>query len=248
MNLLRRWLRLASLFLSLVICLPLHLLWKISGHHSPMPRIFLGLAARSVGMRVSIAGDPVRHDVFYIANHVSWIDILALGGATGCAFVSKDDVGRWPVVGWLAAQNNTILIERTKRKAVNDQIATLREAISTHQPVALFPEGTTGNGVELLPFKPTLLAVLFPPPRDIRIQPVYISYGARTDAIAWHSNEGATSNVGRMLSLPGKTEVVLHFLEPLHPGEHPDRKSIAQQARTRIEQAQHASASTKPSI
>lgn len=248
MNRLRRWRRLVSLFLSLFICVPAHLLWKLTNRHSPIPQLFLALAARSIGARINIVGTPIRHDVFYISNHVSWIDILLLGGATGCAFVSKDDVGRWPIAGWLAAQNNTILIERSKRGSISKQIETLREAITSHQPVALFPEGTTGNGRALLPFKPTLLAVLFPPPRDIRIQPVFIDYGDRSDTIAWHNNEKAASNVGRILSLPGDTVVTLHFLEPLHPGEHPDRKTIARQVREYIEQAQHASASAKPSI
>jgi len=248
MNRLRRWRRLAALLLSLLLCLPLHLLWKLTGRHSPIPRLFLAMAARSVGARVRIAGAPIRHDVFYIANHVSWIDIFALAGATGCAFVSKDEIGALPVIGWLAAQNNTILIERSRRGSVGTQIETLRAAISSHQPVALFPEGTTGNGRELLPFKPALLAVLFPPPRAIRIQPVYIDYGARTDAIAWHSNEAGSSNLRRILSLPGTTEVTLHFLEPLHPGDHPDRKTIARQARESIERAQHAFATAKPSV
>lgn len=240
MNALRRWLRLGLLLGSLFVCLPLHLLWKLARRHSPWPRLFLALAARSVGARVRIVGTPLRRDVFFIANHVSWIDILALGGVTGCAFVSKDDVGRWPLVGWLAAQNNTILIERTNRRAVGNQIDAMRAAIADHQPVALFPEGTTGNGRELLPFKPTLLAVLLPPPRAIRIQPVMIDYGSANDDIAWHGEEGAGANAGRILSRPGNIVVTLHFLDPFDPGEHPDRKTLAAQVRNRIEVAQHA--------
>ncbi|MBB6123211.1 1-acyl-sn-glycerol-3-phosphate acyltransferase [Sphingobium subterraneum] len=209
--------------------------------HSPWPQRFLGLAARSVGARVTRSGRPVLHDVFYISNHVSWIDILAMGGATGCAFVSKDDVGRWPIVGWLAAQNNTILIDRSNRASVGQQIETVRAAIAAHQPIALFPEGTTGNGHELLPFKPTLLAVLFPPPRAIRIQPVFIDYGEATDDIAWHGQEGAGSNAKRILERPGTAPVTLHFLEPFDPGDHPDRKAIAAEVRNRIEAALAAS-------
>ena len=119
-----------------------------------------------------VEGRPAEGDIFLLANHVSWIDILALGGATGAAFVSQDGVARWPVVGWLAAQNNTLFVSRERRGGLSRQIDTLRTAMLGHQPVALFPEGTTSDGIGLLPFKPTLLAVLLPPPRPVRIQPI----------------------------------------------------------------------------
>src|SRR3546814_1742545 len=56
-------------------------------------------------------------DMFLIANHVSWIDILALGGATGTAFVAHDGIAAWPAIGWLAAQNNTLFVARERRGA-----------------------------------------------------------------------------------------------------------------------------------
>lgn len=236
----RLWLRIALLVAVLLICLPGHLVWRKFTRHSPWPRRFLAWAATAVGAQVRISGDLIRKDVFYIANHVSWIDILALGGATGCAFVSKDDVGKWPVIGWLAAQNNTILIERSRRRSIHSQVDTLREAIASHQPVALFPEGTTGNGRQLLPFKPPLLAVLLPPPRDIRIQPVHISYGSATDEIAWHGKESAGSNARRILGRKDRFTLTLHFLPAFDPGDHPDRKAIAAKAQGLIEQAMAA--------
>ena len=76
------------------------------------------MAARSVGARVRIEGAPQGGDMFLLANHVSWIDILALGGATGTAFVSHDGVAGWPVIGWLAAQNNTLFVARERRGAL----------------------------------------------------------------------------------------------------------------------------------
>jgi lyso-ornithine lipid O-acyltransferase len=249
MSALRKYGRITALMLVLLGCLPLHLLWRLIRHHSPVPRLFLALAARCVGARVTIKGTPLRHDVFYIGNHISWIDILALGGATSCAFVSKDDVGRWPLIGWLAAQNNTILIERTRRSdAVSRQMTALRTAIAEHQPIALFPEGTTGNGHELLPFKPTLFAALLPPPRNIRIQPVYISYGEATADIAWVDNEGAGANATRILKRAGTIPVILHFLDPFDPGDHPDRKALSAETRNRIESASRALPSGAASV
>ena len=238
---LRRTRRLIALAGSLILCLIPHLLWKALGLRSPWPRRFLGLAARSAGARPRIDGVPLKRDVFFIANHLSWIDILVLGAATGTAFIAHDGVERWPVVGWLAKQNGTIFVARTDRHKVREQIGLLRTAIEGHQPVALFPEGTTGNGKALLPFKPALLAGLMPPPRDLDIQPVWIDYGDATGDIAWHGDEPAGANAMRLLGRKGALPVTLHFLTPFDPEDFPDRKAVAEQARKRIASQQAAS-------
>lgn len=234
MTRLRRALRTGALLASLVLCLVLHLFWRAARRHSPWPRCFLALAARAVGARVRIEGHPFSGDSFIIANHVSWVDILALGGATGAAFVAHDGIARWPLIGWLAAQNNTLFVARDRRGQLSGQIDALRAALAGHQPVALFPEGTTGDGHTLLPFKPPLLAVLLPPPRTVMIQPVHIDYGAATPEIAWHSNEPAGMNAKRVMGRKGRLDVTLRFLEPFDPASCPDRKQIAAAAREKI--------------
>ncbi|KQM97061.1 acyl-phosphate glycerol 3-phosphate acyltransferase [Sphingobium sp. Leaf26] len=248
----RRLLRLAALAGSLLICLLPHLLWRIMRRPSPWPRRFLALAARSVGARVEIAGHPHAGDMVLLANHVSWIDILALGGATGAAFVSHDGVARWPVIGWLAAQNNTLFVARERRGALSGQLDALRAALLGHQPVALFPEGTTSDGSGLLPFKPSLLAVLLPPPRAVMIQPLHIDYGADTAAIAWHGDEAAGANAKRVLGRKGPLVVTLRFLPPFDPAACADRKVIAAMAHERIGQSisahQHPSACAAPPV
>lgn len=191
------------------------------------------MAARAVGVRVSVTGTPLKRDVFFLANHLSWIDILAMGSATGTAFVAKDDVQDLPLVGWLAAQNNTLFIARNRRHAVSQQVDALRVALADHQPMTLFPEGTTGHGHELLPFKPALLSVMLPPPRDLMIQPVYIDYGSAAAAIAWHEPSLAT-NALRVLARLGALRVTLHFLPPFDPQDYPDRKALAAESRKRI--------------
>ncbi|CAN5254188.1 lysophospholipid acyltransferase family protein [soil metagenome] len=223
----RRWARIGALLLLLMACVPPHVFMRLLTGNSSWPRRFLGAAGWLCGVRVRMTGQRLTRDVFFIANHVSWIDILALGGATGAAFVSRDDVAGWPVVGWLARQNNTLFVSRAERGAVHGQIGQLRAAMERHQPVALFPEGTTSNGHALLPFKPPLFAVLLPPPRAIRVQPVLIDYGAATDEIAWVDDEPAGSNALRVLSRRGTIALTLHFLAPFDPGAHPDRKALA---------------------
>jgi 1-acyl-sn-glycerol-3-phosphate acyltransferase len=172
-----------------------------------------------------------------VGNHLSWIDILAMGGTTGCAFISKDDVKGAPIVGWLAAQNNTIFVARQRRGEVSGQIDAVRDALAAHQPIALFPEGTTGDGKTLLPFKPALFSVLLPPPRAILIQPVVIDYGDAAGLVAWADGESGIANARRILGARGRRAVTLHFLEPFDPGDHPDRKALSAESRARIEAA-----------
>jgi 1-acyl-sn-glycerol-3-phosphate acyltransferase len=215
-----------------IACVIPHLIARRRGH-SPWPQIFLGRAARAAGFEVRITGTPRLHDVFYVANHLSWVDILSMGGATGCAFIAKDSVEKAPVVGWLAEQNNTIFVTRERRGEVAVHVEAVRTAISAHQPIALFAEGGTGDGKTLGGFKAPLFEVLLPPPREIMIQPVVIDYGPATALVAWGDVDGLT-NARTILASPGRKTVTLHFLEPFDPGEHPDRKTLAAETRARI--------------
>ncbi len=88
-------------------------------------------------------GTRLRRNVLFVSNHVSWLDILALGGAARSAFVSKAEVGTTPLVGWLADQNHTVYVQREARREIHNQANDLRNALARGRPVTLFPEGTT---------------------------------------------------------------------------------------------------------
>lgn len=220
---------------ALAVSLPGHGLHRLAGRPSPWVRRFLALAGRAFGLDVEATGAPVPDHVLYVANHVSWLDIMALGGVTGAAFVSKDDVARWPVVGWLARQGGTIFVSRSDRRSVGGQAAALAEALANGRPAALFPEGTTGDGRTLLPFRASLLAALDLAPAGIAVQPVAIDYGADAERIAWIGEEGAGANASRILSHPGRIGVTLRFLDPVAPSL--GRKAVAEAARAAIEAA-----------
>lgn len=237
----RLWSRVAMLFLAAAISIPLHYLWRLFRLSSPWPRLFLGTAARIAGARVSVSGVPLRRDVFYISNHLSWIDILAIAGASGTAFVAKAEIRTSPLVGWLATLNRTVFVSREDRLGVADQINRLREALADNWAVTVFPEGTTTDGRSLLPFKAPLLAVLEPPPPGIMVQPVFLDFGAAGPDIAWIGVEAGKDNAVRVLSRPGNFPLVVNFLEPFSPADFPGRKAIAAQARARIADALAAS-------
>jgi 1-acyl-sn-glycerol-3-phosphate acyltransferase len=241
LNRLRFACRVLGIALSLLVFVPLHYLWRLFRARSPWPRRFLKWVGYAAGARVRIVGTPLKRDVLFLANHVSWLDIMILAGASGTAFVSKAEVGKWPVIGWLASLNKTVFVERSERKAVRGQADALRDALSTGQPVALFPEGTTEGGHEVLPFRASLLASLFPPLPGIRVQPVAIDYGPAVAEIAWIGDEPAAANAKRVVSRRGTIPVTISFLDPIDASALGDRKALAAAARAQVEAALRAS-------
>ncbi len=234
---LRLILRIAMLVLAAAIAVPLHYLWRLLRLSSPWPRLFLGTCARIAGARVKCIGTPLKRDVFYIANHVSWIDILAIAGTSGSAFVAKAELEKAPVVGWLASLNRTVYVSRESRMKVAEQINALRDAFADNWSVTVFPEGTTTDGQSLLPFKSPLLSVLDPPPPGVLVQPILMIYDARGRDLAWIGDESGKDNAIRVLARAGSFGVRCVFLDPFHPRDYPGRKAIAAEARRRIEEA-----------
>ncbi|WP_312489321.1 lysophospholipid acyltransferase family protein [Sphingomonas sp.] len=226
--------RLLCIVAALLIALPLHGAWRLVGRASPWPRRFLRRVAVVLGADIRVVGQPLRRDVMIAANHLSWFDILLLAGTAGTRFVAKAEVAALPLVGWLAGLNRTLFVERGDRLGVGDQVAAIREALADGQPLAVFPEGTTGDDLSLLPFKPALFAALVPPIPGVRVQPVRIDYGAAADDLAWLGSDPGDAHAKRVLRRPGRFAVTLHYLTPFDPADYPDRKALAAEARARI--------------
>ena len=235
------WVRLGwrafLLVASLLVLVPLHYLYRVFAYGSPFPKLFLWLAARIVGARVRKIGVPLKRDVFFISNHISWIDILALAGASGTAFVAKAELAEAPVVGWLSRLNRTVFVKRENRLGVAEQINDLREALADNWSVTVFPEGTVTDGHSLLPFKTSMLSVLEPPPPGVLVQPVMVDYGPVSEWIGWVGDESGVNNAKRVLARRGSFRLDVHFLEPFSPEEFRGRKAIGAEARRRIVEA-----------
>lgn len=235
MSTLRVALRLTALVLTLAACLILHGLTRLIRAPSPWPRLFLSSFGHIAGARTRIIGTPLRRDVVFLANHLSWADIPVLAGATGTAFVAKAELRRVPLIGWLCELNHTLFVSRGDRMGIARQVQAIAAALAQGRPITLFPEGTTGDGTTLLPFKAALLAVLEPPPPGLMVQPVHIDYGPATAELAWVGDEPGRHHATRIFRRPGTFPVKLRFLDPFDPADHPGRKAIAAEARRRIE-------------
>jgi 1-acyl-sn-glycerol-3-phosphate acyltransferase len=130
---------------------------------------------RILGIPLHVHGAaPVRGPVLMVANHMSWLDILVVHAARYCRFVSKADVRHWPLLGTLATGAGTLYIEREKRRDAMRVVHHMAESLRAGEVVAVFPEGTTGDGQELLPFHANLLQAAIS--AQAPVQPVALLY------------------------------------------------------------------------
>ena len=230
----RAWFRVVVIAALLLFLLPFHVLWRLFGWQSPWSKLFLRLAGQMAGADVTVVGTPRQGNVLYIANHVSWLDILVLAGQTGSAFVAKADMAPWPIIGWMATLNNSVYVAREDRLGVSAQTDAIKLALKNRQPLTLFPEGTTGDGRTLLAFRSSLVAAVTPPPEGVSVQPVAIDYGLVATEIAWTGDESVGHNALRVMSRSKRLQVTLHFIEPLKHDVFADRKALIAQSRHKI--------------
>lgn len=225
--------RIAALVLLFLVCAPLHMATKALFGRSGWPRRFLAAAASLCGARVRVTGAPVAPHTLLVCNHTSWLDIPVLAGATGCAFVSKAELGH-PLVHWMADQNHTLYIHREHRRDAAKQAEAVERKLLQPQPLVIFPEGTTGPGTHLLPFRTTLFSAVAPSPPGVEVRPVAVDYGGAAAEVGWYEEPGK-DNVLRMLGRHGSIPVTVRLLDPLPPMD--DRKALAEAARQKIESA-----------
>ena len=228
---LRAYCRLAGLLLFFAICVPPHLVAKQFGR-SPWPRRFLRLVAWGSGIDFRLDGRQAERGTLLLSNHVSWLDIPILAGATGCSFIAKAEVQDHWFLKWIADQNETIYIDRSSLRTIHGQLDALSRGLARPQPLTLFPEGTVGDGGSLLPFKPSLLSAVAPPPEGVLIRPVAIDYGRIAPIIGWGTGEPGLKNFFRVLGLKRRHVVTVHLLDPLPP--EADRKLLARHAHDAI--------------
>ena len=210
---------------------PLHVLMKALGVREAIPPLFLGAMGRLAGLRVRTAGTP-RRGALFIANHVSWLDILALAGTSRAIFVAHSGLAGHGGLKWLCEQNDTVFIARDRRGSVAGQVQQVRDALGS-RPVVIFPEGTTDDGSALLPFRSALLSAVEPLAGQIAIQPVALDYEDAA-AIAWHGAEPGMANVRRILGRRGGVRLTIRFLEPLAGAALADRKAMTAAAQAAI--------------
>jgi 1-acyl-sn-glycerol-3-phosphate acyltransferase len=191
---------------------------------------------RALGVTLEVHGQPVATGpVLLVANHISWLDILVMHAARFCRFVSKADVHHWPVIGRLATGAGTLYIERASRRDAMRVVHRMAQALREGQVVAVFPEGTTGDGRSLLPFHANLLQAAVSV--DAPVQPVGLRFlDAATRAPSFTpcyvDDDTLVGSVWRTLSGPPVVAVVQFGSVETAAGR--DRRAWAQDLHARV--------------
>ena len=116
-----------------------------------------------LGVRITVVGTPPQHHaVLILANHVSWLDILAITATVPVIFVAKSEVRRWPLIGWVARARGTVFVERNRRQRTPEANADIAGYLAEGQSIVLFAEGTSSDGNRVLPFVTSLFAAAKP--------------------------------------------------------------------------------------
>ena len=188
------------------------------------------------GIHLQVIGQPVlAGPALIVANHISWLDILVIHAARYCRFVSKSDIRDWPLVGALATGSGTLYIERASRKDALRMVRDMADAMKDGDVLAVFPEGTTSDGRELLPFHANLIQSAIA--ADAPVQPMSLKFidartGELTLAPCYIGDDTLVASVWRTLTAPPITAVVSFGAVQLANGR--DRRQWAQDLREAV--------------
>jgi len=198
-------------------------------------------AFRVMGIGMTTQGKPMVGAGAVVANHTSWLDIFALNAAQQIYFVAKSEVAKWPGIGWLARATGTVFISRVRTHATQ-QVALFRERIGHGHRLLFFPEGTSTDGRQVLPFKPTLFASFFDETirENLAIQPVSVIYstpkGADPRTYAWWGDMDFGPHLFATLAQSPQGRVTVIYHSPVKVSDFTDRKTLATHLETLVRQ------------
>ncbi len=227
----------AATIYGLLVVLALARLLETPFGRRPVSPAIVQLACRIslavLRIRLTVEGRPMRHRGAVVANHSSWLDIFTLNAAARVYFVSKAEVGDWPLIGLVARATGTLFIQRRAADAAR-QKRLFEERLLQGDRLLFFPEGTSTDGRRVLRFKSTLFAAFFAPAlRDrLWIQPATVVYHAPPGADPrfygwWGEMEFAPHFLQTLAATrQGRVEVIFHA--PVRVADFPDRKALAQ--------------------
>lgn len=191
----------------------------------------------ALGVRLDVRGAvPTPGPVLVVANHLSWLDILVMDAVRPARFVSKADVKHWPVLGKLVASAGTLFIERESRRDAMRVVHHMAEALHAGDVVAVFPEGTTGDGTSVLPFHANLLQAAIA--THAPVQPLGLVYldartGLRSAAAQYVGDTTLLASLWATLCAPGLVARVEHGAPVAAQGK--DRRALAAELKPLVE-------------
>ncbi|HTF12769.1 MAG TPA: lysophospholipid acyltransferase family protein [Asanoa sp.] len=192
-------------------------------------RAWARLTLAALGVRLRLRGRPPRSRALVVANHVSWLDIVALQAVAPGRMLAKVEVKRWPLFGALAASGGTIFVDRARPKTLPDTVADVADALRAGAVVTVFPEGTTGCGSAVGTFRPAMFQSAIN--AGARVVPVVLRYGS--PAASFIGDETLWSSVRRVLAMPRLVASVT-VAPALHPEPAASRRALARVAQAAV--------------
>ncbi len=199
------------------------------------------ILTRILGVRVQALDGPADHGVrLVVSNHLGGLDGFALASSMPLAFVAKVEMASWPVMGWVCRSVGVIFVDRGRRTAAGRMVEEVRERMRAGVPVLVFPEGTVGDGSELLPFRTGAFEAAVGA-EDVEILPLFLTASRVDDrigraahqAIVWHRGETMTAHLWRLLGCR-RIDLELRFGRPIPSSGH-DRTTLLEASRVEVE-------------
>jgi 1-acyl-sn-glycerol-3-phosphate acyltransferase len=210
-----------------------------------IPHLYHRILCALIGVRIREVGQRFRaNPVLILANHVSWLDILVVTALTPVVFVAKSEVARWPVFGWLAKLQRSIFINRQARHQTGAATREIAGRLLGGDAVVLFAEGTSSDGIRILPFRSALIGAVHHALGDsthhseITVQPMSLAYvrfsglpmgRALRDRVAWYGDMDLVPHLLNVLA-SGAIDVTVSWGEAVAYDMRADRKTITRDA------------------
>jgi len=202
--------------------------------------------ARMMGMGINVRNQPPAGSFLMVSNHLSYVDVIALGSQIDCAFIAKSEVASWPVMGLICRAMDTIFVDRSRKRDIQRVTQRIEETLKSGLGVVLFAEGTSSDGQSVLPFKTSLLE--FAARNQVPVHYASVEYvvpPGETPAdrsVCWWGEMTFPDHLFRLLQLPSFQANLVYGTEPIIAG---DRRvlatrlwsAVSNQLRPSVEQA-----------
>ena len=213
--------------------------WPWMARHFPM--YYHRIVCRILGIRLTIIGEPPKSGPLLIAsNHVSWLDIMVLSAVAPLSFVAKREVNGWPFFGSLARLQRTVFVDRDRRHGTGNSRDEMQERLKVGDILVLFPEGTSSDGRQVLPFKSSFFGAA--EIDGVLVQPVSLAYRGHRNLpmnrrlmpfYAWYGDMDLAPHLWEALAT-GPIEVTVVCHPPLSLSGEMNRKALARHAETLV--------------
>ncbi len=229
--------------------------WPVFGLNRPITpyitRFVCRTGLRFLGIQFTVHGTPMTEKGAVVCNHASWLDIFSLNACQRIYFVSKSEVANWPGIGWLARSVGTVFVKRDRSDAAN-QKQVFEDRLKAGHTLLFFPEGTSSDGRQVLPFKSTLFAAFFTDAlRDsMFIQPATLTYvapdGEDARFYGWWGSMDFAPHLIQTLAAKRQGRIELVFHKPLKVSDYADRKRLAADCEAAVRSGLRLEGPSKP--